>query len=119
MPINVPHHPGEQPAANAPAELWTRYVNLLSLHQNAIIANQRSANEAACAAAQADLAAAQRAATAAFLAPPPPPRPPTRRQMVLDHFMGMPQVTGITDLQAVDISTAAVDAFLRRFPESP
>jgi hypothetical protein len=44
---------------------------------------------------------------------------PTRRQMVLDHFMGMPHVTGMTDLQAVDISTVAVDAFLRRFPEAP
>jgi hypothetical protein len=113
MPIPVPPHPGEAPSADAPVERWNRYLTLLGLHQAALIANQRSVDQSAAAAAQHAVAAAM------LEIHRQPPRLPTRRQMVLDHFMRMPHVTGITDLQAVDISTAAVDAFLRRFPEAP
>jgi hypothetical protein len=110
MPIPVPPHPGEAPSVDAPADRWSRYLKLLEMHQAALIANQRSEDQKAAADSQHAMAAAMLEIHRA------PPRLPTRRQMVLDHFSRMPQLTGITDLQAVDISTAAVDAFLKRFP---
>ena len=66
IPINVPPHPGAEPGAQATAEAWTRYINLLTLHQNAIIANQRAQYEDACAAANASHVEAIAAFPAAF-----------------------------------------------------
>lgn len=117
MPVAVPPHPGEPPAPGASDELWRRYLAQLGLHQAALIANMKSAGEAACAAATQAVADAQRAHTAAMMeVHRAPPSKPTREQLILERYRHQPQVTGLTDLQAVDLSVAAVDAFIKRFP---
>lgn len=40
-----------------------------------------------------------------------------RREMIWAMVQEHPQVTGVTDLNVVDMCTKAVDAFMSRFPE--
>lgn len=121
MPIPVPPHPGEAPSVDASADRWSRYLKLLELHQAAVIANQRSEDEAKCAAAgeaQAAatkaLAAAQEAYAAAFAQNFN--AKPTREELAWEFYKAMPQVTGLTDLGAVRLAISAADAFIREFP---
>lgn len=43
-------------------------------------------------------------------------RKPSREELVWRALMSLPEVTGQTDLQMVDLATRKVDAYLTRFP---
>lgn len=43
-------------------------------------------------------------------------RKPSREELVWRAYMSLPEVTGQTDLQMVDLATRKVDAYLARFP---
>ncbi len=114
--------PPAPPAEGADWQAWDIYLRRVALI-NDLLLRQRSATASeAHGAAQADTAAAMREAVAAQtglaleLAKPAPERLPRRADIVLQVAERLPPMTGLTDLQIVDLAIQRVDAWLRRFP---
>lgn len=119
-PINVPPHPGQEPAPTATAEVWSRYLSLLSLHQVASIANLRGSGDdalaeshAALAAAQLEMAAALREAgrVTEFVFPAK-----NRAEMIFEVLKSKPVDGDASEFDAVADAANLVDAYINRVP---
>jgi hypothetical protein len=113
--IVIPPHPGPAPAADATWQVWDIYVRRLGLHVQALQAQVKHEDEAACVAAQLETAAAMREAgkITEFVFPKK-----TRADLVWDALKSLPQVTAMTELNMVQTAERTADAYLARHPQS-
>jgi hypothetical protein len=112
----------------ADAQQWRDYIERVQAYNYAVglmDARVRALVAEKHAQAQADTAAAMNAAAEASkeaaltMLQPVPRMPLTRAELAWDALRHMPHITGMTDLQQVDVAVMRADAFLRRFPPSP
>lgn len=115
MSITLPPLPAYPATAGPERDEWHRLARLHTDAASIAAQNARAAAEQAVAAAGVAAAQAQQAAATAISAPVQEGKP-TKALLVLQELGRMQHLTGMTDLQQVDIAIKRVDAWLQRFP---
>lgn len=111
--VPVPSVPTDD---GTPAQ-WDLYFRAVAINNDVILRSASVAGQAANTAAINRSAQAQEYLLASYNSPMRSAKP-TQEQLVWDALRGLPEVTGLSDLNITDLAKKRVEDYLKRFPNA-